>query len=177
MPARNEAMPKARSFWRRDVDPDGGARPLVGAHRQETAARGRPHEVAHGQRHEHEHASTRSPNWMRAMLVPSRTPRLIPKMLRVRDQVALQLGELGVAEDEALEGDAAASVTTASWAPRMRSAGIPTMTPKAAATRAETSAGEHGNGHAGVGRRASRARSRRCRRAPPWPARSGRRSR
>ena len=144
-PARNEAIPNASSLvLATEMPTDAPARSLdrTARNRRPVALRARlPTATAHTVTT----MSTRIPNSTRAMVLPSLTPRFRPN--RVGSEMGLPNMPVmeGLRKTNSSSATAPDSVTTASCAPRMRSAGIPTTTPKPVASSA-TNSGEIGNG-------------------------------
>ena len=90
-------------------------------------------------------ASTTNPNCHRATLRPLRIETSRPK--RIGFAIGLPDDEVnaGLRNTNFSRATPPAKVTTASWAPRMRSAGTPITTPNSAATELD-SASDSGNG-------------------------------
>ena len=83
--------------------------------------------------------STKMPKGSRAMFWPLRTDRSMPNSFGLGIRLAVASRICGLAKTNFSSVNAAASVTTASCAPRMRSAGRPTMTPASMANTAASS--------------------------------------
>ena len=134
-PARNDAKANVRSLIVGDGDADGRRRPLVRAHRQHLAATAGPHDVAHEDEGDRRpRRRTKIPNGSAGDVAPVRTDRSMPNERRVGYEVERGFETIcGLPKTNFSDVTAAASVTTASCAPRMRRAGRPTMTPAAPA--------------------------------------------
>ena len=89
--------------------------------------------------------SVRTPNDNRAMLRPSRTERLRPNSSGSGMRFGAPGHHRGLSKMNRSMATAAARVTIASWAPRMRSAGSPTTIPPSPAIAAASSS-DSGNG-------------------------------
>ena len=89
--------------------------------------------------------STKTPNDSRAMSRPSRTDRLRPNSSGSGMRLVAPDTTRGLPKTKRSMATAAASVTIASWAPRMRSAGSPTTMPPRPAMPA-ASRSDNGNG-------------------------------